>query len=88
MESEYVALSTAMRDLIPLKGAVSEIASGMGLEDEKIVTIKSTIWEDNMGSLTLANMELPQPPHGASTMLRDNIGSSHSLTMMETEDMR
>jgi hypothetical protein len=44
MESEYVSLSTAMRDLIPLKAAVSEIASGMGLEDEKIVTIKSTIW--------------------------------------------
>jgi hypothetical protein len=43
MESEYVALSTAMRDLIHLKAAVSEIASGMGLEDEKIVTIKSTI---------------------------------------------
>jgi hypothetical protein len=44
MESEYVSLSTAMRDLIPLKAAVSEIASGMGLEDEKIVTITSTIW--------------------------------------------
>jgi hypothetical protein len=59
MESEYVALSTAMRDLIPLKAAVSEIALGMNLEDEKIVTIKSKIWEDNMGALTLANMELP-----------------------------
>jgi hypothetical protein len=58
MESEYVALSTAMRDLIPLKASVSEMASGMGLEDEKIVTIKSKIWEDNMGALTLANMEL------------------------------
>jgi hypothetical protein len=43
MESEYVALSTAMRDLIPLKAAVSEIASRMGLEDEKIVTFKSKI---------------------------------------------
>jgi hypothetical protein len=64
MESEYVALSTAMRYLIPLKAAVSRIASGMGLENEKIVTIKSTIWEENMGALTLANMELPRttPP--------------------------
>jgi hypothetical protein len=43
MESEYVALSTAMRDLIPLKAAVSEIASGMGLENENIVTFKITI---------------------------------------------
>jgi hypothetical protein len=60
MESEYVALSTAMRDLIPLKAAVSEIASGMGLENEKIVTIKCTIWEDIMGALDLANMELPR----------------------------
>jgi hypothetical protein len=49
-----------MRDLIPLKAAVSEIASGMVLENENIVTIKSTIWEDNMGALTLANMELPR----------------------------
>jgi hypothetical protein len=60
MESEYVALSTAMRDLITLKAAISEIASGMGVEDENIVTIKSTIWEDNMGALALANMELPR----------------------------
>jgi hypothetical protein len=59
MESGYVALSTAMRDLIPIKEAVSEIASGVVLEDKKIVTIKSTIWEDDMGDLTLANMELP-----------------------------
>jgi hypothetical protein len=59
MESKYVALSTAMRDLVPLKSAVSEIASGIVLEDVNIVTIKSTIWEDNMGDLTLANMELP-----------------------------
>jgi hypothetical protein len=49
-----------MRDLIPLTAAVSEIASGMGLENENIVTIKSTIWEDNMGALYLANMELPR----------------------------
>jgi hypothetical protein len=33
MESEYVTLSTAMRDLIPLKAALSEIASGMGIEN-------------------------------------------------------
>jgi hypothetical protein len=28
MESEYMALSMAMRDLIPLKAAVSQIADG------------------------------------------------------------
>jgi hypothetical protein len=59
-----------MRDLIPLKAAVSEIAPGMGLEDKKIVTIKSKIWEDNMGALTLANMELhrttPRSKHYAT----------------------
>jgi hypothetical protein len=57
-----------MRDMIPLKAAVSEIASGMGLEDEKIVTIKSTLWEDNMGALTLANTELPHTTQEANTM--------------------
>jgi hypothetical protein len=75
MESDDVALSTAMRDLIPLKAAVSEIISGMGPKDEKIVTIKSTIWEDNMGALTLANMGLPRttPLHSMHQAICDTI---------------
>jgi hypothetical protein len=71
MESEYVALSTAMQDIIPLEAAVGEFATGMGLRDENIVTIKSTIWEDSMGALTLANMELtrttPRSKHYATS---------------------
>jgi hypothetical protein len=96
MESEYVSLSTAMRDLLLLKAAASEIASGMGLEDEKIVTIKSTIREDNMGALTLANMELPrtnpQSKHYATryhwfcSFLNDDVDRGYELIKVASAD--
>jgi hypothetical protein len=60
MQAEYVALSTAMRDLLPFRSLAIEICTSIGLEPEKLSTIKSTIWEDNVGALTLANLELPR----------------------------
>ena len=56
MMAEYVALSQAMRDMLPLKRLVKEIASIVtGDEDVKIV-LKSDVWEDNNGALTVATM--------------------------------
>ena len=34
-----------------------EIASCMGMSHEDIATIKTKVWEDNSGALTLANLE-------------------------------
>jgi hypothetical protein len=60
MMVEYIALSTAMRDLIPIKKALAlEVGNFMGLDDSKLamVNAKTVVHEDNNGTLKLANME-------------------------------
>jgi hypothetical protein len=57
MESEYNALSDALKFVIPIQNLVNTVAKGVGLEPERLTTFKTTIWEDNMGVLTLANLE-------------------------------
>ena len=57
MQAEYVALSTSMRDLLPLKSLLKEIASSIGLNHDDASLIQTKVWEDNNGALTLANLE-------------------------------
>ena len=57
MQAEYVSLSSSMRDLLPFKALMVEIASCMGMSHEDIAKIKTKVWEDNTGALTLANLE-------------------------------
>ena len=60
MMAEYIALSNAMRELLPFINLVKEICARIGLTPNKLSTIQSTVWEDNVGALTLANLEPPQ----------------------------
>lgn len=64
MMAEYIALSTAMRDLIPFKRIAEEVCSHMGLSDDKIAVIRTTtvVHEDNNGAMILARL-----PPGRST---------------------
>ena len=56
MMAEYVALSSAMRELLPLKRLVKTVAQIVtGDENVKIVT-KSDVFEDNNGALTVATL--------------------------------
>ena len=56
MMAEYVALSTAMRELLPLKRLVHTVAKVVtGNENEK-VTVLSDVFEDNNGALTVATL--------------------------------
>jgi hypothetical protein len=57
MESEYIALSIALRAAIPLLDICVSINEGLGLTKQKLLTFKTTIHEDNMGALTLAKLE-------------------------------
>jgi hypothetical protein len=59
MESEYIALSTACKELLPLQRIVAEVAETLEIEKGKVTEIRSTIWEDNEACLKLANLELP-----------------------------
>ena len=58
MEAEYTALSTAMRELIPLREKIIEISKEFDLEQlDTTKIVKTTVHEDNMGCLKLANLE-------------------------------
>jgi hypothetical protein len=57
MEAEYNALSITMRELLPFKHLVETVARMIGLDVEDPTPFKSTVWEDNVRALTVANME-------------------------------
>ena len=57
MESEYTALSMALRAAIPLLDICVSINHGLGISKNKLLTFKTTIHEDNIGALTLAKLE-------------------------------
>ena len=53
LEAEYIALSQAMRELIPLRRLFREIGDKMSLELTNGL-LRSTVFEDNNGALALA----------------------------------
>ena len=57
MMAEYYALSTAMRDVLPLRNLVKTVARAVGIPEEHLSTFKVTCHEDNNAALSLANME-------------------------------
>ena len=59
MEAEYVALWMAMRDLLPFERLVQAIFTGVGLQKNQQFNILCSVFEDNAGALSLANLELP-----------------------------
>ena len=56
MMAEYVALSSAMRDMLPLKRLVKAIAKVVTGDDNVKITTKSDVFEDNNGALTVATL--------------------------------
>jgi hypothetical protein len=57
MEAEYVALSTACKDLLPLVTVIRELSAAVGLSDSFSSNIHCKVHEDNVGALTLARLE-------------------------------
>jgi hypothetical protein len=53
-EAEYIALSQAMRELIPLRRLLLEIVVAMKLPGITNSVIKSTVFEDNNGAISTA----------------------------------
>jgi hypothetical protein len=59
-ESEYTALSTAMRDVLPLRRLIDELAYQLDTKRERL-TKMTIVWEDNDACRMLANSgDLPQ----------------------------
>ncbi|KAL7548588.1 hypothetical protein ACHAWF_011864 [Thalassiosira exigua] len=57
MEAEYVALSTACRDLFPVIDLVKEIGQHFGLPVNDRSSFHVRVHEDNIGALTLGQLE-------------------------------
>jgi hypothetical protein len=53
-EAEYIALSQAMRELIPLRRLLLEIVTAMKLPGITHSLVKSTVFEDNNGAIATA----------------------------------
>ena len=58
LEAEYIALSQAMRDLLPMRKLLTEITKVLCVERDATITV-STVWEDNNGAIALAKKEAP-----------------------------
>jgi hypothetical protein len=56
MEAETNALCHSMRELLPIREIVKEMAYSMGFKPEFDAVTHSTVFEDNNGALGLANM--------------------------------
>ena len=57
MEAEYNALSMALKELLPLKRLVQTVAQAVEIPVDPEILMRVTVWEDNTGALTLANLE-------------------------------
>ena len=53
-EAEYICLSQCIRDLIPIRTIIKELAPILNMEISNSI-IKSTVFEDNKGAIELAN---------------------------------
>jgi Reverse transcriptase (RNA-dependent DNA polymerase) len=54
--AEYVAFSMAMREVLPMRALLKEITSRLGLTCASSTFIRSTVFEDNQGCLSLVNV--------------------------------
>jgi hypothetical protein len=57
MEAEYTALSIALRAAIPFLDVIKYVVRSFNVTSSSLLTFKTTVHEDNQGSLRLANME-------------------------------
>ena len=78
MESEYIALSTAMRSLVHVRALLAEVSSKFNLAyGDKISTI-STVFEDNRAAKILATTNPPRlTPRSKSLAIRYHWFRSH-----------
>jgi hypothetical protein len=88
-EAEYIALSQAMRDLIPMKNLLLELAAVTGLKLSQTIT-HSTIFEDNKGCVDLVKSPKmrPRTKHIALKYhhFRSHIGKDITIKWISTED--
>ena len=53
---KYVVFSMAMRELLPMRTLLQEVGSKLGLDFVSTSLVRSTVFEDNQGCLSLVNV--------------------------------
>ena len=93
MEAEYVALSQSCKDLFPLLDQINELGEAVGLPVSKDTNLHTTIYEDNVGALTLGRLEpkrmTPRSKHYAIKYhwFREQIGPRNiKLVKVDTKN--
>ena len=90
MEAEYVALSQSCKDLFPLLDQINELGEAVGLPVSKHTKLHTTIYEDNVGALTLGRLEpkrmTPRSKHYAIKYhwFREQIGP-RNITLVKVD---
>ena len=57
-EAEYIALSTMMRALLPLRALLKLLARSLNIEHDEVTKV-CAVWEDNNAALKLVNVQFP-----------------------------
>ena len=91
--SEYVALSTSVQALIPLKSITKEVIKNLGTDSENLKFVSSsTIYEENNGAIVVAKIPrmTPTSKHIAVKYhwLRQNIGKEFMIWKIDSENQK
>ena len=54
--AQYVAFSMAMREVLPMRALLKEVTAKMKLRCAEETLVRSTVFEDNQGCLSLVNV--------------------------------
>jgi hypothetical protein len=88
-EAEYIALSQAMRELIPMRAFLAEIGKRLSLEFAKTTMLHSTVFEDNNGALSLATAPkmTPRTKHIAVKYhhFRGHVGEDKGIRIVKVD---
>ena len=89
LEAEYIALSQAMRELLPQRELLQEIGDRMGLSYTQPTILHSSVFEDNNGALQLAQSPKisPRTKHIAVKyhFFRSHIGEDKGILITRVE---
>ena len=81
MESEYTALSMALRATIPLFTALNSVIKVLFLSTDQKITFKPTVHKVNQGAIVLANLHIgSHTPRSKFCALR-----LHCFFLLETD---
>jgi len=90
-EAEYIALSQAMRALLPLRGLLQEVGTKLDLSFSTKSVVKTHVWEDNNGAIALASNPMKfsaRTKHMAIKyhFFRQHLGADISVLKVDTKE--